>query len=221
MKKKAIVVGATGLVGGFCVKELLQNDAYGQVLILVRQPLDWKHPKLKQLVVDFDRLEKVAGQLKAQDIFSCLGTTRKKSPSREAYRKIEFEYAFKLAQITSRQKAEKFLFVSSMGADAAAGAFYLRLKGETEEVVSALPFKAVHLFRPSFITGERGRKERRPSEALLEALLIPLGFLFAGPLRKYRPISAQTIAKAMVRAANGKLTGVHIWESNLIEALGS
>ena len=221
MKKKAIVAGATGLVGGFCVKELLQNDAYSQVIILVRKPLDWKHPKLKQIVVDFDRLEKIAGQLKAQDIFSCLGTTRKKSPSQEAYRKIEFEYAFKLARITSRQKAEKFLFVSTMGADADTGAFYLKLKGEVEEAVSALPFKAVHLFRPSFITGEKGRKERRPLEALLETVLNALGFLFIGPFQKYHPIPAQTIAKAMVRAANGKLTGVHIWESNLIEKLGS
>ena len=221
MKKKAIVAGATGLVGGFCVKELLQNDAYSQVIILVRKPLDWKHPKLKQIVVDFDRLEKIAGQLKAQDIFSCLGTTRKKSPSQEAYRKIEFEYAFKLARITSRQKAEKFLFVSTMGADADTGAFYLKLKGEVEEAVSALPFKAVHLFRPSFITGEKGRKERRPLDALLETVLNALGFLFIGPFQKYHPIPAQTIAKAMVRAANGKLTGVHIWESNLIEKLGS
>ena len=221
MKKKAIVAGATGLVGGFCVKELLQNDAYSQVIILVRKPLDWKHPKLKQIVVDFDRLEKIGGQLKAQDIFSCLGTTRKKSPSQEAYRKIEFEYAFKLARITSRQKAEKFLFVSTMGADADTGAFYLKLKGEVEEAVSELPFKAVHLFRPSFITGEKGRKERRPLEALLETVLNALGFLFIGPFQKYHPISAQTIAKAMVRAANGKLTGVHIWESNLIEKLGS
>src|ERR1700722_14257741 len=112
MKKKAIVVGATGLIGGFCLQELLKNSKYSQVLILVRKPLELKHPKLKQLVVNFDHLEKYAQQLKANDVYCCLGTSRKRSPTPEAYRKIEFEYAFKLASIASRNKANKFLTVS-------------------------------------------------------------------------------------------------------------
>ena len=219
MKKKAIVVGATGLIGGFCVQELLINSRYAQVLVLTRKPLRIKHPKLKHLVVDFDHLERVAPQLKANDIFCCLGTTRKKAATPEAYRKIEFEYAFKIARMTLKNKAEKFLIVSSVGADANSRYFYLQLKGEIEEVVSALPFKAVHLFRPSFIMGENDRRERRPSEAVLEGILKPLSFLFIGPLRKYRPIAGKTIARAMVKAANSNLQGVHIWESNLIEDL--
>jgi uncharacterized protein YbjT (DUF2867 family) len=219
MKKKAIVVGATGLIGGFCLQELLKNSQYGQVLALVRKPLELKHPKLKQLVVNFDHLEKYAKQLKANDVYCCLGTSRKKSPTPEAYRKIEFEYAFKLASITSRNKADKFLTVSSVGANSDSPYFYLQTKGEVEDVISSLRFKAVHIFRPSFITGESDRRERRPMEAALELVLKPLSFLFIGPIRKYRPMAGKTIARAMVHAANNKLQGVHIWEAKMIEDL--
>jgi uncharacterized protein YbjT (DUF2867 family) len=221
MKKKAIVVGATGLIGGFCLQELLKNSQYGQVLVLVRKPLDVKHPKLKQLVVDFNHLEKFSKQLKADDIYCCLGTTRKKSPTPEAYRKIDFEYAFKLARITSQNKADKFLTVSSVGADSSSSYFYLKTKGEVEDVVSSLSFKAVHIFRPSFILGESDRKERRPMEAVLEVFLKLLSFLFIGPIRKYKPMTGKIIARAMMNAANNKLQGVHIWEAKMIEDLGA
>jgi uncharacterized protein YbjT (DUF2867 family) len=220
-KKTALVVGATGLVGSLCLQELLKNTHYSRVLVVVRKPLELKHSKLKQLVVDFDHLEKFAKQLKAHEVYCGLGTTRKKSPTEEAYRKIDFEYVFKLARITAGNKAEKFLVVSSMGADTDSSLFYSRLKGEMEEAVSALNFKAVHIFRPSFIMGEKDRRERRPMEKILEVVLKPLPFLFVGPLRKYRPIQAQTIARAMVNTAQKNLVGVQVWESNQIEKLGS
>ncbi|HEY5039084.1 MAG TPA: oxidoreductase, partial [bacterium] len=130
-------------------------------------------------------------------------------------------YVFKLARITAGNKAEKFLVVSSMGADADSSIFYSRLKGEMEEAVSALNFKAVHIFRPPFIIGEKDRPERRPMERILEIVLKPLPFLFVGPLQKYRPIQAQTIARAMVKTAQTNLVGVHVWESNQIEKLAA
>lgn len=221
MKKKAILVGAAGLIGSYCLQELLKDSQYSQILALIRQPLELKHPKLKQLVVNFDYLDKFTKQLKANDIYCCLGTSRKKSPAPEAYRKIEFEYAFKLARITSQNKAEKFLTVSSVGADSSSPYFYLKTKGEVEDVISSLPFKAVHIFRPSFILGEADRKERRPMEAVLEKLLKPFSFLFIGPIRKYKPMAGKTIARAMVTAANNQLRGVHIWEAKMIEDLGA
>jgi uncharacterized protein YbjT (DUF2867 family) len=221
MKKKAILAGATGLIGGYVLQELLKDKRYAQVIVLSRKPLNIKHPKLKPLILDFDHLEKFKTRLRAQDVFCCLGTSRKKSPTPEAYRKIEFEYAFKLAQITCGNKAQTFLTISTMNADVNSSAAYLQLKGEVEEVVSALPFQAVHLFRPSFILGEKDRQERRPMEALLEKVLKPASFLFAGPLRAYRPILGTTIAHGMIQAANSGLRGVHIWESNMIEKLGN
>ena len=218
-KKRAIVAGATGLVGNFCLRELLQDARYGQVLVVARKLLELKHPKLKQLVVDFDFLEKFSKQLKADDVFCALGTILKKTPTQEAYRKVDFEYVFKLARITAGNRAEKFLVVSSMGADADSPVFYSRLKGEMEEAVSALNFKAVHIFRPSFIMGEKERRERRPTERILEIVLKSLLFLFVGPLQKYRPIPARVIAGAMVKTAQTDLVGVHVWESNQIEKM--
>jgi uncharacterized protein YbjT (DUF2867 family) len=217
MKKKAVVAGASGLVGGFCLEELLKNPQYGKVTALVRKTLGLKHPKLQELVVDFDRMEKVSGRLKADDVFCCLGTVRKKSPTPEAYRKVDFDYVLKLARITSRNKARKFLVVSSMGANPHSFIFYSRLKGEMEEAVSRVKFKEIHVFRPSFILGEEGRKERQPSERIFELILKPFTLLFSGPFRKYRPIPAKTIARAMVQSALQERAGIHLWESDQIE----
>jgi len=220
MKKKAIVAGASGLVGGYCLEELLKDSQYGKVTILVRKSLGLRHPKLQEIVVDFDQMEKVANRLVADDVFCCLGTIRKNSPTPEAYRKVDLDYVLKLARIVSQKKASQFLVVSSMGANPQSSIFYSRLKGEMEEAISRVKFKEVHIFRPSFILGEEGRKERRPSEKILEVLLKPFSFLFSGPFRKYRPIHAKTIARAMVRAAFQDRPGVHVWESDQIEKLG-
>ena len=113
------------------------------------------------------------------------------------------------------------MVVSSLGADPDSGIPYGRRKGEMEKAVGSEPFEAVHLFRPSFITGEKDRKERRPSERWMERFLTPLPFLFAGPIKKYKPIAAATIAKAMVRVAKTGMKGVHVWPSDKIAEQGA
>jgi len=221
MKRTALLVGASGLVGGFCLRELLDEAAYSRVTILGRSRLGLRHPKLTERIVNFDRMKEALKGLRADDVFCALGTTRKKTPDPEAYRKVDTTYPVQLAHYARKNKARQFLVVSSMGADPDSAMLYSRRKGEMEKAVSQEAFEAVHLFRPSFITGESHRKERRPSERILEGILTPLSFLFVGPLKPYRPIAASVIAKAMVRTALAGLKGVHVWPSDQIAERGA
>ncbi len=220
MKRTALLAGASGLVGGFCLKELLEDPGYSHITILVRSPLGLKNPKLTEMVLDFDHLKTALKGVLVDDVFCALGTTRKKSPTPEAYRKIDYDYVVRLAQATHKNKAKQFLVVSSLGANPDSSFPYTRLKGEMEKAVAEVRFEALHIFQPSFITGEKDRKERRPMEKVMEWSITPLSFLFAGPLKKYKPISAQTIAKAMVRTAQAGLHGDHVWPSDQIAAGG-
>ncbi len=220
MKRTALLAGASGLVGGFCLTELLEDPGYSHVTILVRSSLGLKHPKLTELVLNFEHLKHVLKDVQVDDVFCALGTTRKKSPTPEAYRKIDYDYVVRLAQTTHKNKAKQFLVVSSLGANPDSSFPYTRLKGEMEKAVKDIHFEALHIFQPSFITGEKDRKEIRPMGKMMEWSLTPLSFLFAGPLKKYKPISAQVIAKAMVRTAHAGLRGDHVWPSDQIATRG-
>ena len=102
MAKKAIIAGATGLIGNHLLKILLEAQEYDEILILVRKPVTLQHSKLKQVILNFDKLDDYANQLKADVIFSCLGTTRKKTPDRKDYYKIDHDYPVKLGEIAKK-----------------------------------------------------------------------------------------------------------------------
>lgn len=127
--RTALLLGATGLVGGHCLNFLLNDESYGRVSVLGRRPLEREHPKLEQHLVDFDRLENSAELIQAQDVFCCLGTTIKKAGSQEAFRRVDFEYPLQSARVAARQGAERFLIVTAIGADPGSRIFYNRVKG--------------------------------------------------------------------------------------------
>ncbi len=216
--RSALLLGATGLVGGHVLDLLLDDPAYGSVLALGRRALPREHPKLRQEVVDFDRVRDFADRVRAQDVFCCLGTTLRAAGSREAFRRVDLDYPRALAEAAARNGAERFLLVSSMGADANSSFFYNRVKGEAEDAVRTLPFQEVVVLRPSLLLGER--TERRPGEALAQRVMPRLSFLLAGPLSKYRPVEARTVARAMVQLAKSGGRGVRVLESDAIQALG-
>lgn len=205
--KIAIVAGGTGLIGSHCLRRL--PAAYDRVVSLARRPSG----QAAERVIDFDRID--AEQFdRGADVFCALGTTIRKAGSQPAFRKVDFEYVVALARRAAECGARQFLVVSSVGADASSSNFYLRTKGEMEQAVSALPFEAVHIFRPSLLLGER--EESRPAEKFAMIGFRVAGFLFAGPLRKYRAISAETVAAAMVHAASSSARGVHVHEYDSI-----
>ncbi len=214
--RTALLLGASGLVGSHCLKALLARGEYQVVNAPVRRLLAWEHPKLVQHVIDFEHLDERAGLLKAEDIFCCLGTTMKKAGSQESFTRVDHDYPLEIAQLAARQGARQFLLVSALGADTGSRIFYNRVKGQVEEAISALPFKAVHIFRPSLIMGHRS--EFRPMELIVKALSPVLRLLMFGALRRYRPIKAATIAEAMVGIALEDRRGVNLFESHQIQA---
>lgn len=217
--RNALIAGASGLVGGHCLNLLLESDRYSQVISIGRRELPLIHPKLDQQVIDFDRMQKYASDLVADDIYCCLGTTIKKAGSKEAFHKVDYTYVAELARITASKNATQFLVVSAMGANAGSFIFYNKVKGEMEEFVKQQDFKAVHIFQPSLLLGDR--EEERTGEELATKIMEPLSPLMIGPLKKYKPIEAEMVARAMVYAAALNETGLHTHSSDEIASLGS
>lgn len=219
MAKSALLLGASGLIGGHCLQRLCDDAAYDKVIALVRKTMALQHHKLEQQVVEFSHLQNYAHLMRANDVFCCLGTTIKMAGSQAAFRQVDFTYPVEIAKIAAANGAEQFLIVTAMGANPASRIFYNRVKGEVEAAIAPLAFRAVHIFRPSLLLGER--QEFRLGEKIGERAAKIFSFLFAGPLRKYRPIEASAVAAAMIAAAKRNLTGVNIFESDQIQALGS
>lgn len=204
----AVVIGATGLVGSHTVKQLLSDDTFGKVRVLVRKPLELIHPRLEQQVVDFNNYDDYKTKLGTGNcIFCCIGTTMAKVKGDKAeYRKIDFDIPVNAARFGREAGFEQYLLVSAMGADAQSRIFYSRLKGEVEEVIGTFQFKGYHIFRPSFLLGKRN--EQRIGEAIGKALSKLFVFLIPS---KYKPIEAETVAKAMVKAAKNQKSGYHLY----------
>ncbi|MFQ6047078.1 MAG: oxidoreductase [Gemmatimonadales bacterium] len=212
--KSALVAGATGLVGSACLTEVLASPHYREVTALVRRPIGLSHPKLTECLVDFERLESDDPSLQGDDVFCCLGTTMKAAGSKDAFRRVDYDYPLALARTTRGRGAQQFVLVSSMGAKPRSLSFYLRVKGELEEALRRLGFTSLVILRPSLLLGTR--QDRRLGETLAQLAGRVLAPLVWGSLAKYRPVSAGSVAKVMVEAANLGLYGVHVIESDRI-----
>lgn len=197
MAKKAIVIGATGLIGTSLVDQLACSDQIENVCTLTRRHVRYDSPKIINHVVDFDHLEKDVSLFNGDLLFSCLGTTRRKAGSIEAQRRVDLEYQFKAAQLAADHGVGHYLLVSSSGANENSRNPYLKMKGELEQRILSLAFKRISIFQPSLLLGKRD--EWRLGEILGAWILPVLGFI---PwLRTYRPIPGTTVAKKMVQVS--------------------
>ncbi len=216
-EKTALLFGATGLVGGHLLELLLLSANYSKVHSFGRRQLEISHPKLEQHLIDFDELEDYKSLLQGDDCFCCLGTTMAKAGGKEAFAKVDYHYVYEIAKLTSRNKVGQFLLVSAVGADKDSLFFYNRVKGKAEAAVKDLPFWAVHLFQPSLLLGERN--DNRFGEKLSIKLMKVLDPVIGGLISKYRPIEADTVAKAMLSAAQGTSQGEHVYTSRQLNEL--
>ncbi len=207
--RSALIVGATGLVGGFLLDRLLQEDLYRDVRALVRRPWGRQRTKLTTVVADFDQLDRNAGDFQVDDVFCCLGTTIKKAGSQAAFRKVDHDYVATIARLARGASARRFLLVSSIGANAATSNFYLSVKGAAEDAVEACGFPELHVFRPSLLTGPR--QEVRRGEAATSFAMRLVTPLLAGRLRRFRPVRARMLALAMVAAARAGGAGRQVY----------
>jgi uncharacterized protein YbjT (DUF2867 family) len=210
-KLTALLAGASGLVGGECLKRLVESPEYGRVIVVTRRDLGEpaRHPKVIQRVIDFDRLGGERDELRAHHVFCALGTTIRKAGSKARFRRVDYEYPLRLAQIARMNDAHHFSIVSALGASRSSPFFYSRVKGEVEEGLRAMRWPSLAIFRPSVIAGERG--ESRPLERVSEHLLR------LAPAT-WRPVAASDIAAAMVSVAIESPPDVTIVESRDIAA---
>lgn len=210
--KKALLLGASGLTGGQMLKQLLQDDAYEQVIIYGRKSFPTTHPKLVKKVINFEKLNTA---VEVDEVFCCLGTTIKKAGSKKAFEEVDLKFPLKVAKLQKEAGSSKFIVVSSMGADARSAFFYNQVKGKMEEGLKALGFPCLFILRPSIISGKRN--EKRGLEKLAIALFKIIDPLLIGPFRKFQPVPATVIAKAMVHYANSTETGTQIILSDTIK----
>lgn len=211
--RTALIVGGSGLVGRFCLDALLAEPAYSSVIALGRRTLAQSHPKLVQEITELDALASLTLP-QVDDVFCALGTTIRTAGSQEAFRRVDLEFPLAAARQSMKFGAKQFVLVSSVGADPNSKNFYLRTKGEVEQTLTALPFQAVHIFRPSLLLGQRA--ESRTGESFAIAAGRIFQFLCLGPLRKYHPISALKVGRAMVAAARSNANGRFVYEYNRI-----
>jgi len=206
--KVALIVGSTGLIGSQLLELLLTDDHYAKVIAPTRKPLEIQHAKLTNPVIQFDELLKYFNELKADDVFCCLGTTIKQAKSKENFRKVDLEYPLTIAKVSKENGAENFLLVSALGANKGSSIFYNKVKGETEEAVATIGIKSVHIFRPSLLIGPR--KEHRSGEDAAKFVYKYLDFLVP---EKYKGIESIKVARAMISFAKKEQPGTFIHES--------
>lgn len=216
-QRNAIIAGATGLVGNNLLKQLLADDHYGKIVVITRKSIDVNHPKLIQKQIDFDKIESLKLDFRIDDVFCALGTTIETAGSQDAFFKVDFTYVVNLGKWCEVNGVKRFLIVSAMGASAKSGIFYNRVKGEMETAVSRLNIPQIGIFRPSLLMGDR--MEKRGGEKFAQLMMGGLGFLFVGPLLKFKGIHADVVAKAMINAAKEERSGFMVFESGEMQGM--
>lgn len=200
MKLKAVIVGATGLVGRELVRLLLNTKKYDKVIVIARRRLSIVHPRLEQQLILFDQLHECPRQwFEDADVFCTLGTTIKKAGSKEQFEKVDNHYVIETAKIAKQSHSNKFIVITAMGSDEQSKIFYNRVKGKTEQQLQQLQLQQLIIVRPSLILGERN--EVRFGESLVAKLSMWLSFIFKGKMKKYKPIQAKDIAIGMFKLA--------------------
>ena len=216
--KTALIFGSTGLVGGHVLDQLIQNKNYSKIKLFVRSAYEIDDPKIEIVKTDFNNLENHIEDIKGDDCFFCIGTTKKNSPDKDEYKRVELEVPKQVAQIAKSNLVNSFVFVSSGYADPKSSGDYLKFKGLVEEELKRLNFSKLGVMRPSFLLGDR--KEKRVGEKIGIFVFKILSPLFLGPLKKMKPIHSATVAKVMIKIANENLEKT-IFESDEIVELTS
>ncbi len=216
--KTALIFGSSGLVGKNLLNQIINNSNYSKVKIFVRSSLEISDPKVEIINTDFKDLQKIENLIIGDDCFFCIGTTKKNSPDKNEYRRIELDLPKKIAQISKSYDIRSFIYVSSGFADPKNSGDYLKFKGLVEEEIKSLNFEKIGILRPSFLLGNR--KEKRVGEKIGIFIFKLLSPLFFGPIKKMKPIHSEKVARSMIIIANSDLDKT-VFESNEIVELSN
>ena len=194
--KTALLFGSSGLVGSHLLNQLIKDTNYSKIKLFVRSVLKISDPKVEIIKTNFNSLENHKEDIKGDDCFFCIGTTKKNSPDKDDYRKVELDIPKEIAQIAKSNLVKSFIFVSALYANPKSLGNYVKFKGLVEEELKELNFPKLAILRPSFLMGDR--KEKRVGEKIGIFVFKLLSPLLLGPLKKMRPIHSETVARAMI-----------------------
>jgi uncharacterized protein YbjT (DUF2867 family) len=215
MNKTAVVFGATGLVGKELVALLLEDAEYSKVIAVTRKQLTGSNPKLEQIILkDFNGLMLLKDKLNAAAYFCCIGTTIKNAGSKEAFQQVDRDIPAKIAELAEMLTVSSLVVISSIGAYAGSSNFYLRTKGEMENIVGRTYKGNLKIVRPSLLMGDR--EEPRFGEKFATVFMLALGWVFVGPFKRYRGVKASAVAAKMIEIA-GLPKGKVLYQSNELQ----
>ena len=200
MKKTAIILGATGLTGNYLLQKLIEDHRYEHIKLFSRKKIDGLPNKVTQYIGNLLELNQFTQDFKGDEIFCCIGTTAKKTPNKTFYKQIDYGIPVAATKLAKVNNINTFLVISAMGANKNSSVFYNKIKGEMEHDVLQQHIKNTYILRPSLIAGER--KEQRLLEKMGLTIFKVIQPLFIGKLKKYKSISAEYIAEAMLNLAN-------------------
>lgn len=216
--KTAILFGATGLIGKHLLDLLLNNHDYTKIRIFSRNAIQNDHHKIVFYNINFNEIDKYTNDIKGDDCFFAIGTTRKLTPKKEDYINTELNLPLKIAKITKNNNITSFTYVSSGGANADSNNLYLQNKGRAEKEIIKLSFKFTAIIQPSLLLGNR--KENRIGERIAKFVFEKISFIFVGKLRSFKAIHAKKVAKAIMIINQNKLKDLY-FKSDKLEDLSS
>ena len=214
--KTAIIFGSSGLIGNELFKTILLGNTYSKIKIFVRTIPEVDNPKVEIIKTDFRNLEKYKDKINGDDCYFCIGTTKKDTPDKSEYTRIEYDIPVRVATIAKENSVNSFFYVSSIGANSKASSNYLKNKGQVEEEIKNLNFKKLAIIRPSLLIGNR--KSFRLGEVIFMPVMNTLTLFAFGSLKKYKPIKIENVVKAMLYISTSTSNKI-VYESNELETL--
>ena len=216
--KTALLFGSSGLVGGHLLNQLIKDTNYTKIKLFVRSVPQISDPKVEVIKTDFSNLQNHTEDIKGDDCFVCIGTTKKNSPDKDEYKRVELDIPKEVAKIAKSNLVNSFIFVSALYANPKSSGDYVRFKGLVEEELKELNFPKLGIMRPSFLIGNR--KEKRASETIGIFVFRLLSPLLLGPLKKMKPIHSEIVARAMIAVIQNDIQQT-TFESNEISEISS
>jgi len=214
--KTAIIFGSTGLIGNELFKTILLNNSYDKIKVFVRSIPEMNNPKVEIIKTDFNNLERYKDKIKGDDCFFCIGTTKKDTPDKDEYRRIEYNIPVDVAKIAKVNSVNSFFYISSIGANPNASSDYLKNKGQVEEELKNLNFSKLAIIRPSLLVGNR--KSFRLGEIIFTPIMNTLTIFAFGSLKKYKPIKIENVVKATLYISKNESKEI-IFESDELERI--
>jgi len=201
-QKTAIILGATGLTGSLLLKRLINDDTYKTIKLFSRRKTNIQSSKIQEFIGDLLQLDQFKTDFIGDEVFCCIGTTKKKTQDKTDYVHIDVGIPEAAAKLAKANNISTFVIISAMGASTNSSIFYNHVKGKAEDVVLSQDIENTFILRPSLIVGDR--KENRTGEAFGVMLMKILNPLMFGPFRKYKSINADIIANAMQNVVKTK-----------------